>query len=274
MTNVIPHFNNVQILADEHRPNLAWLFLNRPDKANALSYDHLHDIEQAALYFRETDVFQVVILAGRGKHFSAGADLSEGQTTTPADKPPSMVLRRRRMRIGQRAIEALLSVDQITVAAWQGAAMGGGACLTTACDFRVGAANCFMQYPEIDLGINLMWKSLPLIVNLVGPARAKRLVVGSERLEAATLLDWGILDELVDPSDLLPAATRMADRYLAKPPMAAQMIKQSVNQYANALNHAIMHMDVDQNLLNTLTEDRRIAATTYQTDKPRTFSGD
>ncbi|GIS96760.1 MAG: hypothetical protein CM1200mP24_00440 [Gammaproteobacteria bacterium] len=66
---------------------------------------------------------------------------------------------------------------------------GGGACLTTAMDFGVGADDCFMQYPEILIGVNLMWKSLPLITHLAGPANAKRLVVGGERVYSSQLLE-------------------------------------------------------------------------------------
>ena len=84
--------------------------------------------------------------------------------------------------MGERAIQAIYEMDQITIAAWNGAAMGGGAWLATAMDFRVGADDCFMQYPEILIGVNLMWKSLPLITHLAGPANAKRLVVGGERV--------------------------------------------------------------------------------------------
>ena len=175
--------------------------------------------------------------------------------------------------MGERTIEAILGMDQITIAAWQGAAMGGGACIATACDFRIGAENCFMQYPEIDIGLNLMWKSLPLLVNLVGPARAKRLVVGGERVHAETLAQWGILDRVVALDDLLDAATSMAEFYASKPPIAAQMIKQSTNQIANALNHAIMHMDVDQNMYAANTEDRAAAVKAYLEKSEPEFTG-
>ena len=64
--------------------------------------------------------------------------------------------------------------------------MGGGACIPTALDFRIGSADCVMRYPEVDLGINLSWKSLPLCVHLVGAARAKRRAAEAE-LEAIRL---------------------------------------------------------------------------------------
>ena len=79
----------------------------------------------------------------------------------------------------------------------------------------------------------------------------------------ATLLAWGALDEQVPLQELYLAATRMAQHYAAKPPIAAQMIKRSTNQIANALNHAIMHMDADQNMLSASTADRQTAVTAY-----------
>jgi enoyl-CoA hydratase len=250
--------------------HVGWITFNRPSKANALNFEHLNEIEHAAHSFRESAEVRVVIFEGIGKHFSSGADLSD---SGEAYKVP-LVHRRRRMRVGERAIEAILDMDQITIAAWQGAAMGGGACIATACDFRVGADNCFAQYPEIDIGLNLMWKSLPLLINLIGPSRAKQMVVGGIRVSAKQLLDWGIIDELVSLAELPLATQRMAEFYAAKPPIAAQMIKQSTNQIANALNHAVMHMDADQNMFAANTKDREVATAAYLNKTTPTFSGD
>ena len=260
------NYQHIEVARDGH---IAKVSFNRPDKANALNYEHLSEIEHAALSFRDDAEVRAVIFTGNGKHFSSGADLSDAGE---AYKVP-LVLRRRRMRMGERTIEAILGIDQITIAAWNGAAMGGGACIATACDFRIGAQNCFIQYPEIDIGLNLMWKSLPLLVNLVGPARAKRLVVGGERISAQELTDWGILDRQVALPDLLSAAQQMAEHYAAKPPIAAQMIKQSTNQIANALNHAIMHMDVDQNMFAANTKDRDTAVKAYLDKTSPSFEG-
>jgi enoyl-CoA hydratase/carnithine racemase len=259
-------YEHIEVLRDGH---ITRVNFNRPDKANALNYAHLQEVEAVALGFRDDAETRAIIFTGNGKHFSSGADL----TDPGAAYQVPLVHRRRRMRMGERAIEAILNIDQITIAAWNGAAMGGGACVATACDFRVGANDCFMQYPEIDIGVNLMWKSLPLIVNLVGPARAKRLVVGGERIHADTLLAWGVLDELVHREKLLDHATTMAEHYASKPPVAAQMIKQSTNNIANALNHAIMHMDADQNLFGAGTEDRKEAIRSYLDKTKPTFTG-
>jgi len=242
----------------------------RPEVANALHFEHLRDIETLGLALRDDEETRAVIFTGQGKHFSSGADLSD----PGKDYAGSLALRRRKTRIGERAIKAVLDIDQITIAAWNGAAMGGGACLTTAMDFRIGASNCFMQYPEIDIGLNLMWKSLPLIVELVGPARAKRLVVGGERIAAKTLLEWGVLDDLVAPEELQAAALSLAQHYAAKPPIAAQMIKRSINALSAPAGEAIMHMDSDQNLFAQQTTDRARAIKAYLDKTEANFTGD
>ncbi len=248
---------------------IATVTFNRPDKANALNYDHLSEIEHVALSFRDDAETRAVIFTGAGKHFSSGADLTDPGRAYGGP----LVLRRRKSRMGERAINALYEMDQITIAAWNGAAMGGGACITTALDFRIGADDCFMQYPEIDIGVNLMWKSLPLVTHLAGPARAKQLVAGGVRTHAETLLDWGILDQLVPRAELLSAAQTMAEFYGGKPPIAAQMIKRSVNAIVSMSDQSIMHMDVDQNILSATTDDRDVAIAAYLDKTEPTFTG-
>lgn len=259
-----------QYLDVEHHGHVAVVRFNRPKVANALNQAMLEEIEQCALSFREDAATRVVVFTGAGKHFSAGADIDEmrGQPTEP------LVLRRRRWRLGERALHAILGIDQITIGAWNGGALGGGACLATGMDFRIGAEDCFIQYPEIDLGLNLMWQSLPLTIHLVGPTRAKRLVIGGERVHADTLLDWGLLEERVPADQLLERAFSFAETYVNKSPVAAQMIKRSVNQISGAMDRALMHMDADQNLMTLSTEDQRAAADAYLGGTLPQFSGD
>ena len=249
---------------------IATVTFNRPSKANAVHYDHLAEIEHAALSFRDDAETRVVIFTGEGKHFCSGADLTD---SGEAYQVP-MVLRRRRMRIGERTIAALREMDQITIAAWNGGAMGGGACIALALDLRLGCPDSFIQFPEIDIGVNLMWQSLPLAVQMVGPARAKRLVVGGERVYGPALMDWGVVDHLSAAEELQTAALTMARIYAAKAPIAAQMIKRSINQLASAHDRAIMHMDADQNMLTQTTADRRAAIEAYLAGKDPKFSGD
>ncbi|MFK7914371.1 MAG: enoyl-CoA hydratase/isomerase family protein [Pseudomonadales bacterium] len=261
--------NSYQHLTVTRDGHIATVTLQRPTVANALSTEHLTELEQATLDFRDDSTTRVVIFTGAGKHFCGGADLNER-----APDGETALARRRRLRMGERMIQAVRDMDQISIVAWHGAAMGGGACLATAVDFRIGCESALMAYPEIDLGMNLMWQSLPLCVQLVGPARAKRLVIGGERIEATTLLEWGVLDELVTADALQDKTLEWARRYAAQAPMAAQMIKRSVNHLSSALDRAIMHMDFDQNMLTATGADRAAAAQAYAKGKVPVFTGD
>jgi enoyl-CoA hydratase/carnithine racemase len=103
--------------------------------------------------------------------------------------------------------------------------------------------------------MNLNWGALPLCVHLIGPARAKKMVILGQREKANRLLEWGFLDEVVGPERLMDSAMKMARQYAAQPPVAAQMIKRSVNHIVSALDQAVMHMDKDQFILTSKTED-------------------
>jgi enoyl-CoA hydratase/carnithine racemase len=167
----------------------------------------------------------------------------------------SLLAKLRMHRLGPRMIRKLHGMDQITIAAINGGALGGAACIVSALDFRIGADDCFAAYPEGGLGIPLSWVSLPLCVHLIGPARAKRMTILARREDAQTLLGWGFLDEVVPADQLMQRALEMAEAYAAQPPFAAQMIKRSVNAISSALDEAIMHMDSDQVLLAQSTQD-------------------
>jgi enoyl-CoA hydratase/carnithine racemase len=244
---------NYENLTVERRAHVAVVTLNRPDKLNALSTDLMEDLEKVTEQFQQDVETRVVIFTGAGGHFSAGRDLKDRKMAAAGQG--SLLMKQRLFHLGPRMIRKLYEMNQLTIAAVNGGALGGGACIASALDFRIGAEDCFVGYPEAGLGIPLSWVSLPLCVHLVGPARAKRLTILARREEARTLLEWGFLDEVVPKGKLLERAREMAEEYAAKPPIAAQMVKRSVNAISSALDHAIMHMDSDQVLLAQGSED-------------------
>ena len=242
--------------------------LNRPESLNALSVPLMKAIERFARELID-DPCRVVVIRGSGQHFSAGADLK-----APLSDPLPLVQRRRDAGLGGRMLKAILDIPQITIAEMHGAALGGGLCIATACDFRVASSDAIAGYPEINLGMNLMWQSVGLCQRLVGLSRAKRMVILGERLDALTLEAWGLIDEVCEPGDLKKRSMAFAERYAAQPPVAAQMIKQTLNQVAGALDASILHMDADQNLLTATTDDRRQAMLAFLNKTPTTFVGD
>ena len=154
-------------------------------------------------------------------------------------------------------IRKIFMMDQITIAAINGGAFGGGACIVSACDFRIGTENSMCGFPESRLGMNLSWVAVPLVVHLIGPTFAKEMIILGKNNKAPTLLKWGFLSEIVPKEKLLERAIEIANNYVEMPPIPAQMIKKSINHIIGALDQAIMHMDADQHSLTMTTEDLR-----------------
>jgi enoyl-CoA hydratase/carnithine racemase len=249
--------------------DVAVVRLNRPEVMNALNDIIMKEIEAVSRSFLDDEQTRVVIFAGNGKHFSSGADLKQ----KVSDSDRSLLQARRDAGLGARMIRAICEINQVTIAAIHGAALGGGACIPTACDFRIGASDCYCGYPEVNLGINLMWRALPLCVRLIGPARAKRMIMLGDRENAETLLQWGYLDQVVERDELDSVSMELARRYAKQPPIAVQMIKQSINAVSGALDDAVMHMDTDQNLLTASTDDRKEAVSAFFEKRDPEFYG-
>ena len=263
---------NFKHLTIEKERHVATVIFNRPDALNALNVQLMHEIIATAEAFREDAETRVVIFTGAGKCFSAGLDLTDIEYVQRFQED-SMLMKLRFLKLGPRMVKAIYDMDQITIAAVNGTAAGGGACIAAACDFRVGANDCLVGYPEVGLGMNLSWVALPMCVNLIGPSKAKQMVILAKKENTATLLKWGFLDEVVPPEDLLGSARKMAETYASKPPIAAQMVKRSVNAIASALDQAIMHMDADQFLLSSKTEDFTEGITAFLEKREPRFKG-
>ena len=257
----------MQYLKIEKQDAIAIVSIDRTESMNALSIDVLKEICTLKELFREDLETRVVIFTGEGKNFSAGADLKgKAQLSTKLESW--------RNNFGKPAIKSILEIDQITIAAVNGYCLGGAACIASACDFRIASEEAILGYPEINLGINLNWLGLPLAVRLIGPAKAKKMVIGGENEDAKTLFSWGFYDEICRPEELLIKAKEMASLYASKSPIAAQMIKRSVNNLVYKNDESIMHMDYDQTLLTHETKDRKEAVTAFFEKRKPDFKGD
>ena len=255
------------LLITERLGDVLILTLNRPSASNALNPALMSAIEAFGRSMLE-DPARALVIRGAGRHFCAGADLK-----APVSEV-SLVQRRRNAQLGGRMLKAILEIPQVTIAAVQGAALGGGLCIPTACDFRIAAETAIAGYPEVNLGMNLMWQSVGLCTRLVGPARAKRMIMLGERFDAQTLVNWGLWDEAVPLASLNDRALTLAETYATQPPIAVQMIKQTINQISGALDQAILHMDADQNLLTATSADRTLGIQGFLQATPAEFTGD
>ena len=247
-------FENMSL---ESADRLAIIRLHRPSARNALSRALMRELTTCARELAERTDIDVVILTGDEKFFSAGADLKDAVAW--ADDTLSTLERREITGAGFRMCKAWEEMPQITIVAIEGYAVGGGLALALACDWRVLADDAFVSLPEIALGIPLTWGTIPRLVNLLGPAKAKRLTILCERFKAADALAIGLVDYVAPPGQALTKAHAVAAQTLAMPAVAVRMSKESANAAATALNHASAYMAHDQIALASASPESRAA---------------
>jgi len=218
----------------EREGPLLRVWLNRPERRNALDGPALEEI--AALFEglqRDFEV-RVVVLGGRGPAFCAGADRRDPPGSERMRRSAEVGERERRFvsQIGRRACAAVADAEVVTLARIQGHAVGGGVALAAACDFRIAAEGALFHVPEVDLGIPLSWGATPRLVQEIGAARARELILLCERVDAATAERWGLVHRVV-PADALDATVdAWVRRLLAKPEIAVHMTLTQLRSYA------------------------------------------
>lgn len=214
------------------------LVLDRPRVRNAVNTLVLRELNAACAHIDTLPEVRVVIVRGEGPSFCAGADLKEGHLHGAPLRDTVY-----RARLGARAMDAVAQLAPVTIAAMHGYAIGGGACLGAACDFRIASRDAQVSVRESSLGLSLSWHSIPNFVHLVGPSRAKEMILFGELYDAPTLERYGYFNEVVEPDDLLPAARRLADKVLRQPPLPVEMTKASINALVKALDRSVFHLD-------------------------------
>jgi len=250
---------------------VAQVRLDRPGARNALNGQLMAELTEVARRLRlRTDV-TVVILTGAETYFSAGADLSSSQARAAQ---PTLIETRRAVMAGPDMCRAWEEIEAVTIAAVEGYCIGGGCALAAACDFRIMAEGAYMRLPEVPLGMNMSWRSLPKFVALMGPARTKRFVMFGEPADAAACLAWGLADELTPVGGALAAALAWAEKLAALPPLPVRMTKEAVSAISAATAQASIYMDRDQYLLASRSEDYREGIRAFREKRKPQFKGD
>ncbi|MBY8822792.1 enoyl-CoA hydratase/isomerase family protein [Sphingomonas colocasiae] len=241
----------MSVTLEEHAAGIHIVRIDRPQKRNALDPATIAALTTIARDLGARADIRAVILSGGDTIFSCGIDLA-----TPAvAEDATLIERRQALRAGPDLCRAWEEIEAITICAIDGYCIGGAFALALACDFRIMGADATLRLPEIALGMNMSWQTLPRLTALVGPARAKRITVFGDAVAATQALDWGLADAGADRGGALDLALRWAERIAALPPMPVRMTKEAVNRTSGALHAAVNHMDRDQFLLTTLSHD-------------------
>ncbi|MFI9488284.1 enoyl-CoA hydratase/isomerase family protein [Promicromonospora sp. NPDC052451] len=201
------------LLVEEHDDRVV-LRLNRPEVRNAIDRATVEALHAACALLEATP--RVALVVGSGGTFAAGADIAE--------------LRERRREdalagINSGVFERVRRLPMPVVALVDGYALGGGAELAYACDFRIGTPATRIGNPEPGLGILAAAGAAWRLAELVGEPLAKEVLLAGRVLDAQEALAVRLLNEVVDADDLEPAGHRLADRITAQAPLAVRLTK-------------------------------------------------
>ena len=206
------------------------LTLNRPEKLNALSTELERELG-TAVDGNEVRTARCVVVVGAGRAFSAGADITEFREADPAH-----ILAYYR-ETGE-VYERFADLAQPTIAAIHGYCLGGGFELALAADFRVADETAVFGMPEVGIGIIPSSGGTHRLARLVGPARAKELLLLRDRVPARDALAMGLVTEVVDKGEAPGRALDLAGKLAELPALAVELAKRSADAMAESSREA------------------------------------
>ena len=230
-------------------PSAALLTFDRPEALNAVNAAVLDDLERAVDRLAGTDAVRVVVLTGAGRAFVGGGDIAHMGALTP-DEGERFVYR------GQALLRRLERLRQVSIAAVNGWALGGGLEIALACDLRIAAETAELGVPEVSVGLIPGWGGTQRLVRLLGRGVAKDLVFTGRRVPAAEALALGLVNRVVPADGLLEACRAMAAAICRNSPIAVRQAKKAIDEGADLSLDQGLVVEAEAWLVNFCSADR------------------
>jgi enoyl-CoA hydratase/carnithine racemase len=205
----------------EKRGRIAYMTIDRPRALNAIDPQTFQEMSNALVSFRDDNDVWVAIITGSGdRAFCVGADIGEML-------PVLHQIRNEWWRIAPTLFRGL-ELWKPTIAAINGHAMGGGLEVALGCDLRVASEKAIFAFPEVTLGIIPGWGGTQRLPRLIGAAKATEMVLMGERISAQEALRVGLVNKVVPPDQVMPAAEQWAQQLCEIPPIAVRAAKEAM----------------------------------------------
>lgn len=266
-------FEHVEI---ERRDHVGWLWLNRPDKKNALSADMWRDLPLALDELTSDPDIRVVVVAGRGPAFTVGIDIQMLMSVQP-DGPSDAVRRMgmfRKIRELQDSISSFERCPVPVIAAVHGWCIGAGVDLITACDIRLGSSDAVFSVRETKIAIVADVGTLQRLPKVIAPGHVAELAYTGRDVDAAEAERIGLVNRVYpDAETLQKAASELAEEIAANSPFVVQGVKAVLRaeegmDTATALDHVALW-----NTAFLQTNDLGEAMSAYVEKRPPDFTG-
>lgn len=213
----------------EEQGHVAIVTISRPEALNALNSEVISELYDCFKSIEENENIRCAVLTGDGRSFVAGADIAEMSTLTVAEGEA----------FANRGYKTMFMIEnnkKPVIAAINGFALGGGCELSMACDMRIASAKAVFGQPEAGLGITPGFGGTQRLAKIVGPGMAAKLILSATNIKADEALRIGLVEQVVEPEELMPTALKLAETIASKAPFAVMQCKQALNE-GLSLNH-------------------------------------
>ena len=202
---------------------IATITFNRPKVLNAMNFEVMTEILDAATICEKDEKIKALILTGAGeKAFVAGADISQMQDSTSVEILPLMEL-------GHRTLRLIETMPKPSIAAINGFALGGGTEIALACDIRFASEKAVFGQPEILIGLIPGWGGTQRLPRLVGMGIAKEMILGGGQINAQRAYEIGLVNKVFSQDELLEETRKFARKLTKLPAFALKMAKNAMN---------------------------------------------
>jgi len=239
----------------ERRDTTAIVRFDRRGRANAIDFAMMEALTEVARGFEGDTRTTAAVLLGAPNIFCGGMDLRDPAFARLDD----MCLAELRALAdhGTRLARAWAQIEFPTIAAVEGPCIGGGMVIAAVCDFRVAGRGARFGAPEIAIGLNMAWQSVPRLIDLVGAPATRRLLLLGEEWDGAEARRLGFVDRVCEDGTAFDEALAMAEMLGARPAVATRMAKRQIDAAAHGHDWMSSATDKDQQVLAWLSEDFR-----------------
>lgn len=252
----------------DHAGDIVVITLDRSERLNAVDAAMQADLIRV---FRSVDVDEssAVVITGAGRGFCAGGDIKamRGRRVTGSHRPAQV------RSAGRRLVEAMLNVEKPMVAAVNGAAVGLGATIALLCDVVVMNAEAVIGDSHVNVGLVAGDGGPALWPLLVGPMRAKELLMTGRLVTGSEAAAMGLVSRAVAPDRVLDDAMAIARELAALPPYAVRATKSVVNRYLQWMAHEVMDVALAYEQISKASDDHQEALAAREEKRPPKYTG-
>lgn len=251
----------------EIRDQVAYITVDRPRVLNALNRQTVEELGDVFVRAREDAAVRALILTGSGeKSFVAGADINELAQRTPVDGKDFSLF-------GQDVFHRLETMGKPSIAAINGFALGGGCELALSCTLRIASKNARLGQPEVKLGILPGYGGSQRLARLCGKGAAHELILTGEMISADEALRIGLVNRVVEQSELISTAEAIAKKIIANAPLAVKFSMEAIERGMEMPQEEGLFLEATLFGLCCATEDMREGTRAFVEKRPAQFKG-